>query len=147
VIRLPDHVSIRKATGRDLRSIDALATAHRKELGFVRRVALAESIRRGEILVAENDEHVVGLVHYRRRLDQQTTLYNIVVSPDRRQRGIGRRLIRALIREVRSLGKQCVVLKCPSDLPANKIYARLGFRRWREEPGKRWALTLWRLSI
>ena len=147
MIHLEHCISIRKATRQDLRSLDALAAAHKDELGFVRRVALADSIQRGEILVAENDAHVIGFVHYRHRLNRQTTLYNIVVSPDRRRQGTGRRLVEALIQEVRSLGKQCIVLKCPSDLPANGFYARLGFHRWGEEPGKRRGLTLWRLSV
>lgn len=142
-----NHISIRKATLNDLCSIGALAAAHRNELGFVRRVTLVEAIRHGEVLVAENEAHVVAFVHYHHRLDQQTTLYNIVVSPDRRRQGTGRRLVEALAEEARCLGKQCIVLKCPSELPANGFYARLGFQRWQEEPGKRRALSLWRLLI
>ena len=115
------------------------------ELGFVRKVALAESLRRREILVAENSEYVVGFLHYRHRRDQQTTLYNIVVLPEKRQRGIGKRLVNTLLKESRSLGKQQIVLKCPAELPANKFYARIGFRRWRKEPGKRRELIVWRL--
>jgi ribosomal protein S18 acetylase RimI-like enzyme len=124
-----------------------MANAHRRELGFVRKVTLAASIRQKEILVAENDGHIAGFVHYHHRRDTQTTLYNIVVSPEKRERGIGKRLVKALVTETQSCNKKWIVLKCPAELPANKFYRRIGFRRWRKEPGKRRTLIVWRLSM
>lgn len=124
-----------------------MANAHRRELGFVRKVTLAASICQKEILVAVNDGQVVGFVHYHHRRDKQTTLYNIVVRSQKRQRGIGRRLVNALKEESRSLDKLWVILKCPAELSANKFYRRVGFRRWRKEPGKRRALFVWRLFV
>jgi N-acetylglutamate synthase-like GNAT family acetyltransferase len=124
-----------------------MANAHRRELGFVRTVTLAASIHEKEILVAENDGQIVGFVHYHHRRDKQTTLYNIVVSPQKRMRGIGKRLVNALAKESRSLDKRWIVLKCPEDLLANKFYHRIGFRRWRKEPGKQRALIVWRLAV
>ena len=141
------RIIIRVARQRDLNSINALANTHRRELGFVRKVTLAASIRRQEILAAENDYQVVGFVHYHHRRDKQTTLYNIVVLSDSRHRGVGKRLINALVKESRSLDKRWIVLKCPSELPANKFYRHIGFQRWRKEPGKRRVLIVWRLRI
>lgn len=141
------RIIIRVAKQRDLNSINALANAHRRELGFVRKVTLAASIHQQEILVAENQDQLVGFVHYHHRCDKQTTLYNIVVLSDRRQRGIGKRLINALVKESRSLDKRWIVLKCPSELPANRFYRHIGFRQWRKEIGKIRMLIVWRLPV
>ncbi len=141
------NITIRKATKDDLDKIKALADAHRQELGFVRRPALLEAITRKEIIVAQNGEHLAGLVHYRHRRDVQTTLYDIVVASDYRRFGIGKALIDALIAEARTLGKQTIVLKCPAELLANIFYARLGFERLCEEPGKHRRLIVWQFSL
>jgi ribosomal protein S18 acetylase RimI-like enzyme len=144
---LENLVNIRNANLDDLDPINIIANAHRRELGFVRKVTLAESISRKEILIVENDEQVIGFVHYRHRRDSQTTLYNIVVLPERRRQGIGKRLVDALVQEAQSLGKQCIVLKSPSELPANEFYLGIGFHLWQKEPGKQRELNLWRLYI
>lgn len=140
-------VNIRKANLDDLESINIIANTHRRELGFVRKVTLAESISRKEILIIENDKHVIGFVHYHHRRDSQTTLYNIVVLPERRRQGIGKRLVDALVQEALSLGKQWIVLKSPSELPANEFYLGIGFHLWKKETGKRRKLNVWRLYI
>ncbi len=141
------NITVRKATEDDLDKIKALADAHRQELGSVRRPALLEAIIRKEIIVAQNSEHLAGLVHYRHRQDTQTTLYDIVVAPDYRRLGIGKALIETLIAEARTLGKQTIVLKCPEELPANTFYKRLGFEQLREEPGKHRRLIVWQFSF
>jgi N-acetylglutamate synthase-like GNAT family acetyltransferase len=141
------NITVRKATQDDLDKIKALADAHRQELGFVRRPALLEAIIRKEIIVAQNSEHLAGLVHYRHRQDTQTTLYDIVVAPNYRRLGIGKALIETLIAEARTLGKQMIVLKCPEELPANNFYAHLDFERLREEPGKHRKLIVWQFSL
>lgn len=144
---LAGRTIIRTANRRDLNAVNAMANSHRRELGFVRKVTLTASIDQNEILVAENNDQIVGFVHYHHRRDEQTTIYNIVISSQKRLHGIGKRLITALVRESRSLNKQWIVLKCPSELPANRFYRHIGFRRWQKEPGKRRALIVWRLRI
>ncbi len=126
---------IRKAIQADLDELKRLADAHKHELGFVLRPALARSITRGEVLVAENSAGLIGFVEYHHRRDEQTTLYHIAVIPDHRRRGIGRALIETLRNEAQALGKETVYLKCPADLPAQKFYARLEFNTVGEEPG------------
>lgn len=138
---------IRKATPEDLETLDSLVKAHKKELGFVRRVTLAESISARSLLVTEIDNKVIGLVHYRHRRDAQTTLYDIVVESNYRFMGVGKTLIDALIAEAQTLGKQTIVLKCPEELPANDFYAHLDFERLREEPGKHRRLIVWQFFI
>ncbi len=138
---------IRKATAEDLESVNILVNIHRKEFGFIRKVSLACSIDRREMLVAESSGEIIGFARYHHRRDAQTTLYDIAVLPTRRLNGVGRALIGALADESRTLGKQTIVLRCPEELPANGFYAHVGFERWREEPGKRRKLIVWRLSL
>ncbi len=138
---------IRKATPADLDAIKAIADAHRHELGFVLRPALAESIGRGEVLVAENHQGLIGFAEYHHRRDAQTTLYHIAVIPQCRQQGVGRALVNALCAEASALGKLTVFLKCPADLSARGFYACLGFEVLGEEPGNGRSLIVWTLSL
>ncbi len=127
----------------DIDQIKRIADAHKKELGFVRRPSLLESISRSELLVAKLDSAVVGFVEYRHRKDGQTTLYNIAVVPKYTRHGVGQKLVRALVNESAGLGKTCVCLKCPQDLPSNKFYENLGFQLQQTEPGKYRQLNIW----
>ena len=138
---------IRTATVSDLEELKELTDAHKHELGFVLRPALARSIARGEVLVARNDAGLIGFVEYHHRQDEQTTLYHIVVAPDYRRQGIGQRLIEWLADEARASNKEVIVLKCPDTLPANEFYARTGWSLVGSEPGKRRLLNLWRLVL
>lgn len=142
-----NNLTIRKATPADLDSIKVIADAHRQELGFVLRPALARSIMRGEILVAENSQGLIGFVEYHHRRDEQTTLYHIVVVANHRRQGVGEALIDALCDEALRLGKQVIQLKCPADLPAQEFYARLEFDLLGQEEGKARPLTIWSLSL
>jgi len=138
---------IRKATSADLDAIKALVDSQKHELGFVSRAALARSIARREVLVAENSAGLIGFVEYHHRQDEQTTLYHIAVAPDHRRRGVGRALIDALCSEALALGKQAIQLKCPVGLPAHSFYAHLRFNPLRKERGKNRPLIVWSLSL
>lgn len=142
-----DDAIVRKAIEHDLYAIKLLADAHRKELGFLRRQTLIESIRRGEVIVVQDGHALLGFVHYYHRRDSQTTLYNVVVQAGHRLQGFGKALVDALIVEARSLHKEEIVLKCPTELTANKFYLRLGFEHKCDERGKLRPLTVWRLSL
>lgn len=142
-----EDYTIRKATPADLDAIKVLADAHRHELGFVLRPALARSITRDQVLVAENSAGLMGFVEYHHRRDAQTTLYHIAVIPECRRRGVGRALVNALRAEASALGKRTVLLKCPADLPAQGFYGRLGFNLLGEETGKSRPLVVWTLSF
>lgn len=138
---------IRKSTLEDLESLNILVSAHKKELGFVRKVTLADSITQHNIFVAEIDEKIAGFVHYRHRRDEQTTLYDIAIASEYRLLGIGEALIHNLIAEAQALSKHIILLKCPAELPANAFYAHLGFEQLREEPGKQRKLVVWKLAL
>lgn len=138
---------IRKATQADLDVIKDLADAHKNELGFVLRPALANGIERGEVFVAENSRGIVGFVEYHHRQDEQTTLYHIAVQSEHRRQGIGRQLVEALIYDTSEYNKGFIQLKCPVELEANKFYKRLGFSQMEVHPGKGRDLAVWRLSL
>ena len=141
------ELTIRKAISTDLDVLKSLADAHRHELGFAIRPALVRSIERGELIVAANSTDLIAFVEYHHRRDAQTTLYHIVVAPDYRRQGIGRRLIERLADEARAAGKEIIALKCPTTLPANDFYARTGWSLAGSEPGKRRLLNLWQLAL
>ncbi len=141
------QIVIRKATIKDLPAIKGLADMYRHELGFVLQPALARSIERGEIFVAENGTRTLGFVEYHHRRDGQTTLYHIAVHPDYRNQGIGRKLMECVHIEAQSRGQRCVRLKCPTDLSANHFYSKIGFQCEDELPSKRRHLRVWVSTI
>jgi N-acetylglutamate synthase-like GNAT family acetyltransferase len=138
---------VRKATADDLDAIKTLADAHRRELGFVRRPALASAINREEVMIAHEQNALVGFVEYHHRRDEQTTVYHVAVDVDRRRCGIGHQLIEALVLEAKEIGKSYIQLKCPSQLEANDFYANVGFSRLGTRSGKNRDLVLWRMDL
>lgn len=142
-----DQGIVRKAELLDLWEVKKLADHHRRELGFVRRAALNRSILRGEVFLATLGATPCGFAEYHHRRDDQTTLYHIAVEEGFRKLGIGARLLAELQREAIELGKKYLVLVCPSDLPANKFYNRLGFVRVGSQAGQKRTLNEWRLRL
>ncbi|MBN1877093.1 MAG: GNAT family N-acetyltransferase [Anaerolineae bacterium] len=142
-----DEITTRKATEADIDMIKILADSHRQELGFVRRPALLEAIKRNEVLVAQNSHQIIGFVEYHCRRDEQATLYHIAVETDYQSQGIGKILINALCAEAARVGKTFVCIKCPADLPANEFYKNIGGQLMTVEPGKRRSLSVWRLML
>ena len=140
--------AIRKAAPSDVDAIKVIADAHRRELGFVLRPALAKSIDRAEVLVCEKKAHgLVGFVEYHHRRDRQTTVYHIAVVSSHRRKGVGKALIDAIYSEALSLRKQTILLKCPIGVFAHDFYARLGFKSLGEATGKSRPLAIWQLSV
>ena len=141
------EVTIRKATLTDLDAIKNLADTHKHELGFVLRPALAKSIERDEVFVAQNSKDVIGFVEYHHRRDDQTTLYHIAVQSGHRRQGIGRQLVDALVRDAGERNKQYIQLKCPLDLEANEFYEGLGFICVDIQPNKHRELAIWHFLL
>lgn len=142
-------IEIRKAVQSDINSLKALADAHKNEVGFILRPALAKNVDNREVLVATcaSASALVGFVDYHHRKDAQTTLYHIVVSPDFREVGIGRKLVMALRDEAITLGKHWILLRCPENLASNGFYLSLGFHLLAMEDGKMRRLNVWRLDV
>lgn len=125
-----------------------LADAHRDIFSFITRGAFCEAQREGMLIVALMDDDVVGFVRYRhRRRDLQTTLYDICVAEFMRRSGIGRVMMKTLFERSSALGRESVVLKCPTYLEANGFYGRLGFLRVDTLAGKRHAINVWKYEL
>ncbi len=139
-----NNYTIRKAVLSDLDEIKTLADAHKTELGFILRPALAKSIHKDELLVVANSKGLIGFVDYHYRNDEQITLYNIVIAPKYRRQGIGSRLVQSLVNEAKEREKRHILLKCPAELDANKFYEALDFQLSKVEPGKHRKLNIWR---
>jgi len=142
-----NEVRVRKACAEDLDAVKALADANKSALGFVLRPALAAGIQRGWLLVAEQAGQVIGFIHYRHRQDSRTTLHEICVDETWRGNGVGRLLVQALAAESEALGKLCIRLKSPADLPANEFYRQMGFTLVGVEQGKRRRLNVWETRV
>jgi ribosomal protein S18 acetylase RimI-like enzyme len=89
------------------------------------------------ILVAEEHGVVVGFTYagiegydYMSLRGPAGILYDIIVDPRARGRGIGRRLLDATLALLRSRGRPRVVLStAEANVTAQKLFARAGFRR------------------
>ncbi len=149
-IYIMSSIAISKA--KDLSDVDVvkhIADQHRAELGFHARQAYVDSLNKDELLIAKKDDQVVGFVRYHHRRDNRTTLYEIAIIPHARGKGIGHRLIDALIADCQRVSSRCLRLSCPVELPANRFYEVIGFirstrrsRRGRSRPLYEWELPI-----
>ena len=62
-------------------------------------------------------------------VDERTPELSIAIVPEARGRGVGTRLLTALIEHARAEGFQALSLSVESDNPARALYERLGFVR------------------
>lgn len=81
---------------------------------------LEASAEAGELLLVQG-----GLCRYHLRQDGQLTIYEILVLPKLRGKGIGKMFLEEL-RQVPDVTS--IFAKCPSDLYANGWYQRMGFQ-------------------
>lgn len=138
---------VRKAVSHDLLAIKAIADGNKSELGFIIKSALLVGIEKGWLFVIEQDNLLVGFIHYRHRQDTQTTIYEICVAQGYRGQGMGRLLIEAVIHEARMRGQTFILLKAIASLDANRFYEHLGFTCSGVERGKKQPLTIWRYLL
>jgi len=126
-----------------------IADEYRWELGFHSRQVYLDSLKKGELLIAKIDSRVVGFVRYHHRRDSRTTLYEIATLPEIRGKGVGHRLVDALIADCQRVGSRCIRLSCPVELPANRFYEAIGFIRStrRSRPGKSRPLYEWEFPV
>jgi predicted N-acetyltransferase YhbS len=127
-------VTVRATVAADADTVFALltgfATSHRPaRAAFDRHFPLLLSGRHGGLLVAEDEGVVVGyaLVHDLLVLYANgyvCELQELMVDPARRGRGIGERLVRAVVERARGLG--AVEVTVPTRR-ARDYYVRLGF--------------------
>lgn len=131
--------TIETATEADIPAIQKIARQFRDELGFVMNVALKRAITKSELTIARNAQgEVIGFVNWHRRRDNITTIYEIAVSRDCQQTGIGRALIVSVPCPVR--------LKVTQDNPANGFYQHIGMSLVATEAGRKRPLNVYVLE-
>lgn len=89
------------------------------------------------ILVAEQDGEVIGYVYagiegydYMALRGPAGALYDIVVDPAHRQKGVGRMLLDATLKALKERGAPRVVLSTATpNLSAQRLFEHAGFRR------------------
>ena len=91
--------------------------------------ALQADCSRGRLLVAaDDDDHPVGFALFALHEDE-AHLEEIDVVPEHAGRGLGRRLIHAVVARAREAGSSRLTLTTFRDVPFNApFYGRLGFR-------------------
>jgi len=106
--------------------------------------AVAERADSGAVLVADDGGALVGTVSLLRAGTRQSRLAVgdeaelrlLAVEPAARGRGLGRALAAAAQEEAHAWGASAVVLDTGAlNLPAQRLYERLGFRAFRRGPG------------
>jgi len=140
-------MKVRWAHEKDIEAIKRLADNNRDAIGFVLRASLEERMRRGELLIAEQQGRIIGFVSFHHRRDGWTTIHELCVTKESHGQGVGRVLVEAVESEALRAHQNGVRLKCPLDLPANGFYARLGFTRVAVEEGKRRPLAVWEKPV
>jgi len=127
--------SVRLANLEDIDRIKLLADKHRKELGFIIRSALVDSVNHNRLLVEDCSG---AFCNFRKRKDNVTVIYEICVPAEFRNMGIGKLFIANIEKPIQ--------LKCPVDNESNLFYNKLGFVLIRKETGKKRELNVWRLG-
>jgi DNA-binding MarR family transcriptional regulator/N-acetylglutamate synthase-like GNAT family acetyltransferase len=108
--------------------------------------------RRERCWIAERDGAIVGSVFLVSRSKTTAKLRLLLVEPQARGLGIGRRLVDECVRFACSVGYRKLVLWTQSDLyAARHLYTQAGFRRVSQEPhvsfGKKLVAETWALDL
>jgi len=139
---------VRPAASTDLTAIKAIADTNKAALGFLPRPKISEAIQQQRVLVLQTEHELAGFVIYRhRKTDNQTTLSDICVSEEWRGGKGGQALVQALVQDCIEHNRDFILLKCPTDLPANYFYEKSGFTRAGIDNGKHRPLNIWRMDI
>ncbi len=79
-------------------------------------------------LVALEGENVAGYIGSQTVLGE-TDMMNVAVHPDFRRKGMGEKLVNALVENLRQQGSRCLTLEVrASNLPAIALYEKQGFQ-------------------
>lgn len=130
---------VRLATLDDIDAIKNIADKHTREIGFVLRPALIEHCRKGTLLVAVIDNSIIGFCNYHRRKDNISTIYEICVDDNYRNKGIARNLINEVPKPIQ--------LKCSVDNESNIFYQKIGACMVDTLPGKKRNLNLYHIGF
>ena len=128
---------IRPAKFDELDEIYQLFTKNPDSGGYVLKVFLSHDILKHSILVAVEDDTIIGFCQFNSRKDGVCVIYEIVVDRNHRHKSVGRKLVDALPKPI--------FLKCPITLEANNFYASYGFILIGQEKGRKTPLNHWYL--
>ena len=151
--RMPESVTIRSPSPEERDSVVALLAAQLAEhhigtppAAIIKAVeGILGDARRGFILIATQDEKLVGVafvstVWTLEHGGESCWLEELYVVPDRRDRGIGARLLSAVLAEAKSRGWAAVDLEVDSQHQrATNLYSR---HRFQPLPRARWVRSL-----
>lgn len=140
------YVSVARQTHVD--GAKCLADANRHIFGFITKRAFYDAFNEGSLIVALQNEKVVGFLRYHhRKRDLQTTLYDICVAEAERGKKFGKVMLQMLIDCCHQSHRALILLKCPTHLAANTFYEKNGFRHIDTIAGKRQKLNVWQLDL
>lgn len=106
---------------------------------------VAAGVAAGQVVVADDDGEIVGVAQ-RGRNGADHVIYKLYVHPERRGRGIGPRLIAALVRQLPRGTERVYIEQFAGNARAGAFYEREGFTVDRVEPGPTDALAVvWRV--
>ena len=131
-----------------IEGIKSLADSNRHIFGFITRGAFYDALQAGTLIVALQNEKVVGFLRYHhRKRDLQTTLYDICVTESERGKNLGKEMLQMLVEHCRQSHRAIILLKCPAHLAANAFYEKSGFCHTDTIAGKRQKLNVWRFDL
>lgn len=130
---------IRLANESDIERIQKIARKSSKEVGFVMRDALKNSIKKDSLIVIEDNDGVVGFCNFnKRKKDSVTVIYEICVLKEFRRLGYGKQMIDYLDRPIQ--------LKCPATNESNEFYKNIGCELVDTVPGRKQDLNIWSIK-
>lgn len=128
---------IRRGRASDAQAVLALEEAFPTDRMSARTVRRFLSVPSARVLVAEVDGCIGGaLILLLRRNSGWARIYSVVVHPDYRGLGIGRRLVEAAEMQARRAGRHGLSLEVRADnTPARSLYRSLGYADHEQLPG------------
>ena len=139
----PPPDSVVAATPSDLAYVVALPKRHANALGFIPRVALAEKIARGQVVLARENGEPAGYLHHGSLARPEVRVFQAAIQYDARRRGLGLELVGHLLRRAAAAGARGVSLRCLDFLEANEFWGAAGFELLTTEPGGKGTLNVW----
>lgn len=128
---------IRRGRAADAQAVLALEASFPTDRMSARSVRRFLAVPSARVLVAEVDGRIGGaLILLLRRNSAWGRIYSVVVHPEHRGLGIGRRLVEAAEMQARRAGRDGLSLEVRTDnVPARSLYRSLGYADHEHLPG------------